>query len=675
MVAIFLNLFYTQFLRLTLKHLLCFLFILPLFRCISEKTDTSIQKTEDGLVNINRTDTCCSDIPSFRIDENEPNVLTSDETRSYLQPICDSGTALWNFSFDTSATKHLRATEEKFKELLKPNELDTFYLSKALYHIGEISEYRLMSYFKNIHQDSVLTKHADELFENTVSAYKKILLLKSSDWVSKARYQLGLVYENYAVLLSNNYKSIGITNEEKFTSAYAFAKKMESLIIDTSLLFHHKNQRTKTSADSFVHYSSDRIPKGIYTAALNYHCIMNKVDQNPPNDSCLHYSSSIYQMHKLKFLKRIIDISDYYFRLKDKYATSDYPLNNILSLSIQATFSTGLIYTQLAEESVMTFSSRSSWSAEISDSILLRSESFSDSAVKYYRDVVLKSNVLNTSDNFSLKSKATIARLLYLIAICSEKPADTQNPQHHPSSKSLHYYKKIFNLAEADLASGKYVRHAFVKLYNYAPEKYGTAELQMVQTAITSGKQWKCSRGLFHDWFSVHHSDSAWISPFQFTSNIKQIKGFPNTTPVPMWDQEIPKENGKNLSQGSVYFRRPFYLSELPLNIEFYISCMGKYTIYLNDSLVIAMSGPPPEPYARNFSLMKYARTGKNILAINASDSVVPGWGLYAMIIITTQKLMYLPKSSELRIDLSLEDVGPQTYQFPTLKEVITDID
>ena len=122
-------------------------------------------------------------------------------------------------------------------------------------------------------------------------------------------------------------------------------------------------------------------------------------------------------------------------------------------------------------------------------------------------------------------------------------------------------YKNILEFAEKSYALGPYVTHAYIRLYQNYPEKYGVKKQQMVQTAISSGSQWKSSRGKEADWSTFAFNDSGWGKAGRAPVPTIAIAGFPGNVPIPMWYDAKEGETDRGDSAQPVFFRRLFSFS------------------------------------------------------------------------------------------------------------------
>jgi hypothetical protein len=213
-------------------------------------------------------------------------------------------------------------------------------------------------------------------------------------------------------------------------------------------------------------------------------------------------------------------------------------------------------------------------------------------------------------------------------------------------------------------ASGEYVTHAYVRLFQNFPEEYGSSREQIGDSVIASPAGWQCSPDTAAGWLSPEFKDSSWQNAKVTTA--QKVAGFGATVPSPLaLNGESP--GASTVIDPSLYFRRTFTLNEMPLAATLVLHSTGTISVFLN--------GAPVSPDSisvttktGSWNLMGKLRTGKNTLGIKITAiGTAPGI-LYPMLVLRISRMTFSARPPGQDKPFSDEEIRSDVYKFPFIK-------
>jgi hypothetical protein len=223
-------------------------------------------------------------------------------------------------------------------------------------------------------------------------------------------------------------------------------------------------------------------------------------------------------------------------------------------------------------------------------------------------------------------------------------------------------YKTILKFAVQKYAAGPSVTHAYVRLYQNAPEQYGAPQETIKDTALGSGPQWKGAADSAAGWSSLDFNDSAW-TPAEAAKGVPvKMAGFPSQTPAPL------AVKGDGATNGSAsFFRRTFTVAEMPNAARFYLSASGPATAHINGTPLPADSATTLGKVTL-WDLMGRLRAGKNVVAVKAAAPAAAPAAVYPLIELKIAMQIYFAKPPGSDTPLPPEQVRQDVYRFPYIK-------
>jgi hypothetical protein len=598
---------------------------------------------------------CCPHLPATVINELEPQIDYKAST--LLQSYCDSGTILWNSKNDTTALYYLEKSESLFITLPTRINADSFYYAKALYHIGEIYHHLLVNSFKK-DKNNDTTKY-NVLLKNALKAYSTVAHCTTIPWSIKSRFQSGQLYEDFAVgILQRHSETLSGDPVKALAQQLSLCSYIEDLLTVKAAANYRENInicKKSKSDDYFCDQSTYKIPFLYLTSAHTYLCsyyyYLQTIKSHPVRQDPENFSP--FETNAIRLFIKVIENSPPTLLEQQYRARAE---STILSITLKrAAYSDSCLLSLLANYHLNSGN----------DSIYKKAIYYCNKAADKLISLVGMRELFNLHQDTLSAIKNQISRLLYTDALlCKLEP-------YYPTDSLIQKFKIIYNLALQGIASGEYVKHAYIFLYQHNPLQYGIYAPEFIQTAITSGTQWKTSLTTDPNWYCREYNDSGWNKALQLLELRKNIDGFPFITPTPMWhtQKDYNKNEILNFSQ-KVSFRRSFKLQEIPQALDLYLSYIGKITVFLNEKEICNDTAANFSPEVNKYDLKSASIPGSNIIAFQVQDSLGTSWGIYPMIIITTKVFTLVPQIPQLGLFLKNEDVKQGIYNFPMLEDI-----
>jgi TolA-binding protein len=617
-----------------------------------------------------------------------------------VQAQCMLGVALYMQNNEEEALEQLKKAASTFKSLNNPSTVNKYYAAKALFTIGDIylanqNKIKLIQP-KKVYQ-SRLNEKSDYL-SNAVEAYSSVLDYGISEWTTRAIFQIGQSYEDFAFSVFKQQRPRGISLEKSLSLEMSIAKAVEQYFVDNSLQYHEQNVKLgikeKVENESIIN-SKKKLTYLPFIAGKNFIALVDIAEKLEAKKKLVGFALIGQKLQILQkmapFQERAIGLFLKCLEMGARYKEYNDFYKEASSLITKTSFTVAKTYSDVAEiaRSAPIPKNFDAYEEFVYKTKLLKQiEEYDESALANYMKVLKISQAYDIKDKFVEKTKYAIPKLLFTRARCYDllcisaftnppypkKTNEAEKAEYRAQFEEigLNYqehafeiYRAIFDYAKQDYATGDYVNHAYARLYQNFPEEFGfkVKGEKITSKTITSGPQWKCSPDSTTGWYSLEFNDQNWIKASEEELfDIDSITGFPDKPPAPIWC----KYDGQKAGQAS--FRRVFYISEPPHSATLTLAAINKYTVYLNENRLPNDKDSQKWNNAQSWDLSGKLRKGKNVLAIYVTNDTVIGYGLYPYLSFTITDYDYLPKFPGAEEILDKKDITEDTYMFPGIK-------
>lgn len=627
----------------------------------------------------------------------------NDESR-IVQALCMTGIALYMQNQESKAVVQLNKAFSTYEQLKEPGPMNAYYAAKAMYTIGEIQQTAMNAialsnvrrqYKKQLSQKS-------NLLDKTISAYTRVITLRISEWTTRSIFQIGQTYEDFAIGIFNQKRPTKISLANRISLELGIAEAVEKYFIEKAAHYHEQNVKLalkESLEDKYVLLSRQKLTYLPYTAASNYLALTEiaRTAQGAKSASgfalianklTLLQKIAPFQERAIGLLLKGLELGTTYQEVNDFYKKASDVITGI-SYNVGETYADVV---SIARNAPIPDGFDDYEHFAYKTKLLSQIEGYEDQALNNYLKTVKIAEAYKLTDTSVTKAKFNIGKLLFERGRCYDLLCTTafSNPPFPRSideaekdeyrarfeeialkfqEQAFDIYKSILLFASQNYAKGNYVTHAYVRLYQNYPEKYGTREHQLIKTAISSGPQWNAAPDSAPGWTSFEFNDSLWGTARRATIETQPIKGFPDKVPIPMWlpvdttEQQTPDTLGR-----TAYFRRTFSTKEMPHTAILYLYAKGRLSIYLNGNPLSTDTASAHPRTARTWDLMGKMRSGTNVVAIKVAASTNFHHALLPLLLMTIGT--DTPQAKPPHYDKSLppEQVRVDVYQFPPIK-------
>ncbi len=627
-----------------------------------------------------------------------------DENR-IVQAICMDGVALYMRNRNDEAVKRLKEAVETFRKMKNPGTMNSFYAAKALYTIAEIHHSAMNGitlgnprdlYKKQLYQKS-------DLLDKTVNYYGDVVKLNISEWTTRSIFQIGQAYEDFAVGIFSQERPSEMSLDNRIAFELGVAQAVEKYFVEKALYYHERNVKLgiqEKIEDKYILQSRQKLTYLPVLAAENYLVLVEitKTAQKKENldgfsliarKLQLYQKIAPFQKRAIALFLKCLEIGTTYKEFNEFYKKASSSITGI-------SFSVGEIYSEvvsIAREAPIPEGFDDYERFVYKSKLLKQIQGYEDEALDNYLKTIKIAETYQIADPVVEEARKRIAQLLFNRGRCYDllcinaftsppfpRNIDEAEKEEYKArfediglryqQQAFDIYKNILDLATQSYASGEYVKHAYVRLYQNFPEVYGYKEEQILQNVISSGPQWRLHHDSFPRWYSLGFADSLWEKAQRAPVVIQSIKGFPgNSMPIPMWLGEgSPDTASTYRPYRTVYFRRSFTTEKMPQKATLYLASQGVVDIYLNGEHLSTDSMSSFPSVAASYDLMGKIRIGQNTLAIKVASAEKFDRALLPVLNITTGADIPIPKPPGSEKPLSLEEVRIDKYVFPYIK-------
>lgn len=632
-----------------------------------------------------------------RVNQSFMKHFGNDKSR-VIQALCMTGIAFYMQDQEELALQQLQKTIEIYNKHGINSTVNSFYAARALFTTGEIYNNRMNRIdliFQNRYRQQLAKKSS--YLNLAIDAFTKVVEIGIAEWTTRSIFQAGQTYENFAMGIFKQKRPQNQQLSDRLALELGIAQAVEKYLISNALHYHERNIKfalNENIEDQYVLKSREKITQLPFIAGHNYLTLADIASQ-AENDINLEGFALI--ANKLQMLQKIapyqtraIDLFLKCLELGTRYQEHNEFFNKTSQSITKVSLDIGNTYADVVEIArsapvPQTFDNYEMFIYKTK--LLSQIEGYEDEAVTNYLKTIKISSAYDINDENVSRARESIARILFNRARCydllcinaftnppfpskiSEDEKDEYKVQFEEiglkfQEQAFKIYENILDYYKQEIASGEYVVHSYVRLFQNFPEQYGKKVIKTFKNSITSGPQWKYCTDSVSQWYNHDFSDSSWNN-FENTlsSGNLDISGFPDSAPAPL---NIKKNLSDTLNNkiNTVYIRRSFYLDNTPLRASFYFAADGLIDLYLNsmhlfsDSLSLQKS--------RKYDLTGKLSKSKNVIAVKVLNN--GNSGIYPLLVMETETEEIQPVVPSQQVKLTLKDVQIDTYLFPFIK-------
>lgn len=627
----------------------------------------------------------------------------NDESR-VVQALCMAGIAMYMRNHNNEATTQLERAVATYRRMKNPGEMNAFYAAKALYTIAEINHTAMngvaLGQPRNKYKKQLSEK--SEYLDKAIDLYINVLKFNLSDWTTRSLFQIGQAYEDFAIGIFSQQRPSGLQLNKQIAFELGVAKAVEKYFMGKAVTFHERNVKLgikEKIEDKYILQSRQKLTYLPYLAAENYLALV-EISRESQNKEFLKgfalIARKLQMLQKMApFQEKAITLFLRSLELGTTYQIQNEFYNNASTSITEISLSVGETYSDvvsIAREAPIPDGFDEYERFVYKTKLLKQIEDYEDQAFENYLKTIKIAEAYNLQDQNIATARERIGRLLFNRGRCYdllcinafEQPPFPQGINEAEKEEykvrfeeiglrfqeqAFEIYKNIITLSSQKYASGEYVTHAYIRLFQNFPEDYGVQGEQLKQTAISSGSHWKVSSDSQAEWFSLTYSDSAWEKAQRAPLTTKPIDGFPGNTPIPMWFGSGNPDNATEFKAfPTVYFRRTFTIEKVPHKAELFLAAQGVTSVYFNGKFLRKDTINTFPLKSVSIDLMGKIRQGLNSIAIKVATSGPSNHGLFPILLMTVGTNVPMPQPPGFEKPMPLETVRIDNYRFPPIK-------
>jgi tetratricopeptide (TPR) repeat protein len=224
-----------------------------------------------------------------------------------VQAQCMVGVALYMQNKTDEAIDQLNKAISTFNSLNNPSDVNRYYAAKALFTIGDIY-YEYQNKVALVQPNTVykkLLKEKSQFLDKAVDAYSRVIKYKISEWTTRAIYQIGQSYEDFAIGIFKQERPRNLSLEKSLALEMGIAKAVEEYFIDNALRFHEQNAKLgikEKIENASILNSKKKLTYLPYTAGENFLALLTITKGMDDNKSLAGFALIA---HKLQTLQKM----------------------------------------------------------------------------------------------------------------------------------------------------------------------------------------------------------------------------------------------------------------------------------------------------------------------------------------------------------------------------------
>lgn len=616
-----------------------------------------------------------------------------------VQAECMLGVALYMQNQKAEAIIQLENAVKKYLGLGNPSAINKFYAAKAQFTIGKIyHEYQ--NSIKLLQPQRIykrLLKNKSDYLEKAIEEYSEVIQYKLTEWTTRAIYQMGLCYEQFAKGLFHQERPENQSLEKDLALEMGIAQAVQEYLINNALPFYEQNVKlgiTERIDNPYIFKAREKLTYLPYIAGKNYVSLVAVTEKIGAEKNL---TGLALMTHKLRMLQKIAPFQEQAIALfltclekGSIYQEFNEYYDQASGLITKISFTVAQTYGEVAEiaRSAPIPQNFDDYETFVYKTKLLKQiEGYEENALTNFIKTLKIAQAYEILDEYVDKTKKSIPKLLFNRGRCYDLlclsvfdqppyPKDINESEKEEyraqfeevaltyQDQAFELYRLILEYAQNNQAVGEYVTHAYVRLYQNFPEEFGVKSEKRVIKSITSGPKWKCSDTLVTNWQTLEFDDQGWGKPKkQNPDPTLDLTGFPDKPPIPLG---FPTSMQNPSGMKHAFFRRTFYSPQVPHQAKIYVVAKDSFSLYLNGDLLTKSNDTIRVWHtAQDWDLIGKLRQGKNAIAIEVMADRGSRITLYPYLQLHISTFSYLPRYPNSEEILDKKVVAEEIYTFP----------
>jgi TolA-binding protein len=626
-----------------------------------------------------------------------------------VQAQCMVGVAFYMQNKIPEALGQLQQTIATYTRLKNPSTVNKYYAAKAEFTIAEISHVAMNAVALTLPKEAYkrqLNQKMDAL-DKAISHYSKVIAYQISEWTTRGVFQIGQAYEDFALGIFRQERQKSASLDERLALELGIAKAVDEYCVGKAAHYHEQNIKLgikEKIEDKYILDSRKKITSLPLMAGEKYLALVEIAQSSVKMQKLDGFALIARKLDVLQkiapFQERAIDLFLKCLELGSAYQQNDEFFAKASGLITQQSFTVGETYADVAAiaRDAPIPPSFDAYEAFVYKTKLMKQiEGYEEKALENYLRTVKIAEAYAIDDEFVKKTKQKIPEILFIRGRCYDLlyqnvVSDPPFPKSATEAEKEEYrarfeevgirfqenatevYKTILGYVAKKYASGDFVSHAYVRLFQMSPGDFGVKQEKTEEKVVSSGPDWKCSADSAAGWNTIEFNDQPWHAAHKGkTPENIEISGFTDKTPAPLWFGEGNPQSPQDYKPAQrLFIRRTFYCPQAPLKVTFQCAAIDQFEIYLNGMLLSPGTATAEWYKAQEWNFAGKIREGKNVLAIAVKNNIGLGYGVFPCLKYTVIGYDYVPQLPGAQSTMDPRLASGSAYSFPIIKNFQT---
>jgi hypothetical protein len=629
-----------------------------------------------------------------------------NDANRVIQAQCMVGVALYMQNRQADALDQLNKAIQTFGKLNNPSTTNKYYAAKAEFTIGEINHEAMNAVALTLPREAYKKqmKNKSDLLDNVISSYSRVIKYQISEWTTRSIFSIGKAYEDFAMAIFKQQRPAAMSVDERIALELGIAQAMEEYFVNKAAHYHEENVKLgikEKIEDKYVLDSRQKLTSLPYLAGENYLTLVDIAHAATGGAQKLEafalVALKLSTLQKIgPFQERAIALFLKCLENGSRYRQIDEFYNKASSLITKTSFTVGKTYADIAATAreAPIPSAFDPYEAFVYKTKLLKQiETYGDKSLENYLRTLKIAEAYKIEDDFVKQTRGGLPRLLFergrcYDVLCAGAFADPPFPKNSSDAEKEEYrarfeeiglqfqenafdaYKSILGYATQNYATGEYVTHAYVRMFQKYPKDYGVKSEKLETRVVTSGPEWKCLADTVVNWYGMEFGDTTWTHAQKVNLPATvAMTGFPDKkAPAAMWFGDGAVGSAQYAPAPHLAFRRVFYNYDPLKEAILWLAGIDEYTVFLNEKPLAPAAGDTADwTKAKQWNLVGKMRDGKNVLAVFVKNNIHMGYGLMPVLSYTVSTYAFLPQAPQTTAPLDPKQVAEGVYQFPAI--------
>jgi tetratricopeptide (TPR) repeat protein len=623
-----------------------------------------------------------------------------------VQAQCMVGVAYYMQNKIPEAINQLEQTIATYVRLKNPSTVNKYYAAKAEFTMAEISHVAMNGIALTLPKEAYKRQLGVKMdaLDKAIGHYSKVIAYQISEWTTRSVYQIGQAYEDFALGIFKQERPKSASIDERLALELGIAKAVDEYCVGKAAHYHEQNIKLgikEKIEDKYILDSRKKITSLPLMAGENYLALVDIAQSSVKMQKLDGFALIARKLDVLQkiapFQERAIDLFLKCLELGSAYQENDEFFVKASGLITRQSFTVGETYADVATiaRDAPIPPAFDAYEAFVYKTKLMKQiEGYEEKALENYLRTVKIAEAYAIDDEFIKKTKQKIPEILFMRGrcydlLCQNVLRDPPFPKSASDAEKEEYrarfeevgirfqenatevYKTILGYAAKKYASGDFVSHAYVRLFQTAPNDFGVKREKTEEKTVSSGPEWKCSADSAAGWNTIEFNDQTWHSAHKGKSpETIEISGFADKAPAPLWFGDGNPQSAQDYKPAQRLFaRRTFYCPQVPLKAVLQCAAIDQFDVYLNGALLSPGAGAGAEWFkAQEWNLMGKIREGKNVIAIVAINNIGLGCGIFPLLKYSVIGYDYMPQLPGAASPMDPKLVAGNVYSFPIIK-------